>query len=108
MVALVRPLTAASSGIIFATMNAPTRMSGVEIDGAVVAEAEALGVDVVRACEAGLRAEIKRAADARWIEENRPAMDAWNDWLEENRPAVEASNRWVEEHGLPLAKYRLF
>ena len=94
MVALVRQLTAAAGGIIFATMNAPTKMSGVEIDGAAVAEAEALGVDVARACEAGLRAEIKRAADARGVEENLPAMDAWN--------------AWVEEHGLPLAKYRQF
>jgi antitoxin CcdA len=75
-------------------MNAPTKLAEVRIDEAAVTEAEALGVDVARACEAGLRAEIKRAADACWVEENRPAMEAWN--------------AWVEEHGLPLARYRQF
>lgn len=73
-------------------MNAQTKVQGVSIDQAAIAEADALGIDVVRVCEAGLRAEIKRAADAGWIKENRPGM--------------EASNRWVEEHGLPLARYR--
>jgi antitoxin CcdA len=75
-------------------MNAPTKLAEVRIDEAAVNEARALGVDVVSACEAGLRAEIKRAADERWIEENRAAVDA--------------SNAWVEKHGLPLAKYRQF
>lgn len=72
--------------------NAHTDLQGVPIDETVIADADALGIDVVRACEAGLCAEIKRAADACWIEENRPAM--------------ETSNRRVEEHGLPLARYR--
>ena len=78
-------------------MSAPSRVrraTNISLDADDVAEAKALGINVSRACETGLKAEIRRVADARWVEENRAAF--------------EASNRWVEEHGLPLAKYRLF
>ncbi len=86
-------------------MNAQVKLKGVPIDETVVAEANARGIDVVGACEAGLHTAIRRAADPRSAEEKR-AADA--KWAEENRAAIEASNRWVEEHGLPLARYRLF
>ena len=39
-------------------------------------------------------AEVARAKQQRWLEENRPAMDAWNDYVEKN--------------GIPLAEYRQF
>lgn len=29
-------------------------------------------------------------------------------WLEDNREAIEEYNRWFEEHGLILEKYHLF
>lgn len=60
----------------------------------LVDEARELGVALSKACEAGLAAEVKKAREARWIEENWEAIQAWN--------------AWVEEHGLPLAKYRQF
>ena len=85
-------------------MNAQAKITGVPIDEAMIAEADARGVDVVRACEAGLYAAIRRAADPRSAEEKR-ATDA--KWAEENREAMEASNRWVEEHGMPFAEYRI-
>lgn len=57
-------------------------------------EARALGLDPVliaaQAVEEAVRAEKAR----RWQEENRAAMDAWNEWTDRN--------------GLPLAKYRMF
>lgn len=57
-------------------------------------EARVLGLDPVaigaKAIEEAVRAEKRR----RWVEANRPAMDAWNAWTEANE--------------LPLAKYRLF
>ncbi|MES2445448.1 MAG: type II toxin-antitoxin system CcdA family antitoxin [Pseudomonadota bacterium] len=52
------------------------------------------GIDVSGADIETLRARVKEAGKARWIEENREAMDA--------------SNAWVEKNGLPLAKHRLF
>ena len=50
--------------------------------------------NVSQACERGLVETIAEARAARW--------------LEENREALESSNAWVREHGLPLAKYRMF
>jgi antitoxin CcdA len=86
-------------------MNAPVKIKTVAIDEEMIGKAEALGIDVVRACEAGLYAAIRRAPDPRSAEEKK-AADA--QWAEENRAAMEASNRWVEEHGLPGAAYRIF
>jgi post-segregation antitoxin (ccd killing protein) len=58
------------------------------------AEARALGLDAeaiaARAVQAAIRAEKGR----RWIEENAPAIAAWNAWVDENE--------------LPLARHRMF
>lgn len=73
----------------------PTRRpTNVTLSTELVAQARELGVSVSRACEAGLAAEVKKAREAKWIEEN------WE--------AIQSSNRWVEEHGLPLAEFRPF
>jgi antitoxin CcdA len=68
--------------------------TNVSLDPDLLASARELGVNVSRACEAGLAAELKAAREARWIEENREA--------------IESSNRWVAEHGMPLSEYRNF
>jgi len=44
--------------------------------------------------ERGLAAEVGEARRRRWLEENREAMEAWNDH--------------VAGHGLPLAAFRQF
>lgn len=72
----------------------PRRATNVSLDHDYVAEAKALGINISQACERGLIATVKEARVARW--------------LEENREAIESSNAYVEKHGLPLAKYRLF
>lgn len=68
--------------------------TNVSLDRAYVAEARELGINVSQACERGLIETVKKARAARW--------------LEENREALESSNAWVEANGLPLEKYRLF
>lgn len=77
-------------------MHKPVRRTptNVSLDPQLVSEARELGVNLSRACEAGLAAELKSAREARWIEENREA--------------IEASNRWVADNGLPLAEFRRF
>ena len=81
-------------------MNRPARFEGpkkatnVSLSAELVEEAKFLGINVSEACQSGLAAEVKKAREA-----------AWQD---ENRAAIEASNAYVREHGLPLAKYRLF
>lgn len=71
-----------------------TKPTNVSLNAALVAEAKALGVNISQASNQGLALAVKQARSERWLEENKPALDAYN--------------RWVEQHGLPLAKYRLF
>ena len=70
------------------------RPSNLTLDPALVAEARALGVNISRAAEDGLRAAV-RAARAEV-------------WRQENKVAIHSSNAWVERVGLPLAAKRLF
>ncbi|MFN0115146.1 MAG: type II toxin-antitoxin system CcdA family antitoxin [Paracoccaceae bacterium] len=75
-------------------MPATRRATSLTLDAAILAEAKALGVNVSRAAEAGVLAELKKArAEA---------------WKRENAEAIAATNRYIEEHGLPLEEYRMF
>ena len=66
----------------------------VSLDENLVADAKAMGVNLSRACESGLAAELRAIRESQWIDENREA--------------IESSNAWVAKNGLPLAKYRRF
>lgn len=68
--------------------------TNVSLDAALVADAKALGINLSRACETGLAAELKAARERQWREENRASIDGWNEWVRVN--------------GLPLARYRQF
>ena len=69
----------------------PRRPTNISLSAKAVEEAKALGVNVSRACEAGLLVELKKERERRW--------------KEENAEAIEATNEWVRENGIPLAKY---
>ena len=81
-------------------MNRPSRFDGpkkatnVSLNAELVEEARKLGINVSEACQTGLAAEVKKAREAAWKEENRAAIESWNEYTRKN--------------GLPLAKYRLF
>ena len=96
-------LTEATGGAVTANdFHAPTgagTAAGAEAGaggglGALLREAEALGLDGEAVCRKALRAAIGDAKAARWLEENRDAIDA--------------HARYIEEHGTPLGKYRMF
>uniref|UniRef100_UPI0035CA07C1 type II toxin-antitoxin system CcdA family antitoxin n=1 Tax=uncultured Sphingomonas sp. TaxID=158754 RepID=UPI0035CA07C1 len=70
------------------------RATNVSLDEQMVADAKALGINVSRACEVGLDAEIRAERGRRWIEENREANEAYT--------------KYIEEYGLPLERYRQF
>jgi antitoxin CcdA len=75
--------------------SAPFRRPvNLSIDSALIDEAKALDINVSRACEEGLRERIRAEKGARWLEENRAAIEDWN--------------AYIAEHGLPLDRYRLF
>lgn len=73
---------------------ATRRSTNVTLDPRALADARELGINVSQACERGLVSEIKKTREAKW--------------LKDNRDAIEATNAFVAEHGLPLAKYRVF
>jgi antitoxin CcdA len=58
------------------------------IDPDMVAKADALGIDVIAACEAGLQLAIRRAQEAEWLEDSREAIAEWNGWVEHNEPPL--------------------
>ena len=64
------------------------------LDPALVEEARTLGINVSRACEAGLMQETRKAREAALREELAPTIAYWNDHL--------------EKHGLPFADLRQF
>lgn len=70
------------------------RPTNVTLPDNLLREARALGINLSQACERGLAAEVGSVRRQRWLEENRDAMEAWNEY--------------VAEHGLPLAAYRQF
>lgn len=61
---------------------------------ALIAEAEALGLDVTDAAEQGIARAIKAEKERLW--------------RQDNAEAIQADNDYVAKHGLPLAKYRMF
>jgi antitoxin CcdA len=72
----------------------PRRATNVTRPESLLQEARKLDITVSQACERGLPAEVAATKAKQWLDENRAAMDAWNDYVEEN--------------GLPLAEFRTF
>ena len=70
------------------------RAANLSLNASVLAEAKELGINISRACEGGLEAEIARVRR--------------ETWLAENRQALESSNAYAEANGLPLAGLRQF
>lgn len=77
-----------------APIKTPRRSTNISLATELVDQAKALDINLSRACEAGLESALKEERKRRWLEENTPAIEAWNTWMEENE--------------LPLAKYRMF
>ena len=64
------------------------------IDLRLVEEAKALEIDIARAAETGLAKAIAAEKTRRWQEENKDAIESWNDYVRRN--------------GLPPAKQHPF
>lgn len=73
------------------TARKPANLS---LDTSLLAEARALGINLSRAAEAGLRQAVRDAQTEQWRRDNAGALAA--------------SNAWVEENDLPLARHRPF
>ncbi|MFZ5482723.1 MAG: type II toxin-antitoxin system CcdA family antitoxin [Pseudomonadota bacterium] len=72
----------------------PKKATNLSIRADLVEEARALGINLSRTLETALAAEVKKAKEKKW--------------LEENRAAIEAYNREIAEHGLFSDQFRTF
>jgi len=72
----------------------PRRATNVTLPERLLSEARDLKINVSQACERGLSLEIQQQKEQRWLDENRGAMDEYNDWIGKN--------------GLPLVEFRQF
>lgn len=70
------------------------RPTNVTLPVELVAEAKALNINVSQACESGLARSVTEARRAHWLEENKGAIEAYNDM--------------IERDGLPLDEFRQF
>lgn len=70
------------------------RAANISLSSGVLDDARELGINISRACEVGLEAQIARVRRERW--------------LAENKPALESSNAYAQANGLPLARLRQF
>ena len=68
------------------------RPVNVSIDGDILADAKALGINLSQVLEDELRKRAKEEKTKRW--------------REENREAIESYNRFIAEHGIWGKKYR--
>jgi antitoxin CcdA len=74
--------------------NAPKRATNLSLNAKVLDAARELGMNVSQTVDSLLAEEVRKRY-----------RDRWN---EENREAVEHYNERIEREGLPLAKYRTF
>lgn len=75
-------------------VDRPRRAANLSLDPGLLAEARALGVNISRAAEDGLRSAVRAARAA--------------EWQRTNAEALASSNAWADANGLPLAAYRPF
>ena len=74
--------------------DAPKKPTNLSLNADVLAMARELGMNVSRTVDALLAEEVKRQYWVRWNEQNRDAIDQYN--------------QRIEQEGLPLAQYRTF
>lgn len=65
-------------------MPATRRATSMTLDAALLDEARALGVNVSRAAEEGILAQVRSARARRWTEANAEFIKDYNDWIAEN------------------------
>ena len=70
------------------------RPTNVTLPENLLKDARELRINLSQAAERGVAAEVKAEKERRWLEENRTAIDSYNEY--------------VDKYGLLLAEYRLF
>jgi antitoxin CcdA len=74
--------------------DAPKRATNLSLNSKVLDAARELGMNLSQTVDALLAEEVRKRY--------------WERWNEENKEAIEHYNQRIEREGLPLAKYRTF
>ena len=74
--------------------NGPKKATNLSLNSKVLEMARELGMNVSQTVDALLAEEVKRRY--------------WEKWRDDNREAMDAYNQRIAQEGLPLAKYRSF
>ncbi|MCZ8333626.1 MAG: type II toxin-antitoxin system CcdA family antitoxin [Rhodobacteraceae bacterium] len=65
-------------------MPATRRATSMTLDAALLDEARSLGINISRAAEEGILAQVRAERGRRWKEDNAADIAAYNKWIEEN------------------------
>ena len=60
------------------------RPTNISLDSELLKDAREFNVNVSRACEQGLAEEVRKRKWAKWQEDNRGAIDAYNAFIEKH------------------------
>ncbi len=74
--------------------DGPKKATNLTLNAKVLDMARELGMNISQTVDSLLAEEVRRRY--------------WAKWNEDNREAIEAYNERIARHGLPLAKYRTF
>jgi antitoxin CcdA len=74
--------------------NAPKRPTNLSLNSKVLEAARELGMNLSQTVDILLAEEVRRRY--------------WERWNEDNRAAIDTYNERIEREGLPLARYRSF
>jgi len=70
------------------------RATNVSLNPALLAEAQAMGVNLSRVLEERLREVVQAEKQRRWLEENRAAFDSVNDFVAKHGVFNEDERDW--------------
>jgi antitoxin CcdA len=69
----------------------------ITVSSRLINDAKALGINVSQSAEEGVRKKVKEAMEAKWLEENRDALLAWNDWVRKNGTFGDKLRAWKKK-----------
>lgn len=64
--------------------EAPKKPTNVSVNSELLAKSRDLGINLSAALERALREQLKQAQAEEWSEENKAAIQAYNDFVEQN------------------------
>lgn len=77
--------------------DAPKRPANLSLNSKVLDLAKDLGINLSQTVDALLEQEVRRLLRERWLERNRPAIEAYNARIEREGTFAQQVQRWLAE-----------